>query len=430
VLVSGLLPFIPAAVHGLLLGIANLYVFGTCTTGFPRDISTTLIFSNPVLWSAGTGGRHLFILGMSITRSGAGELFLHYIIYTVIAVALFAISYLCCRKRKHERTGDSVVFKPVKNVLVFILAMGGMVIGAAFFMSMFQSRFWWYTGGITGFVLLYFIGQMIAEKSFGIIKQKAKSLIYFGGTIIALYVAMIIVTTFGMSFYVNRIPAAAEIHGVSFSHWHTRAQAVTDPGIISRTGQIHNAIINNRSYLRGAFWESISMSGNWREHNILNVIYHLNDGTRISRRYTVTRDFWHNHGIDLLMTEPSVILAQYPPLQRPEVIEIIEMSFSVLHSQYGWVHESYLITDRSHILSLAEAIKADYLREREWRAWDSADLDRLRISEIPWFNFEISVLPRFRNEYDTAWIHVTALRDGRIQQWMDEHWWLFERGDE
>jgi len=42
--------------------------------------------------------------------------------YIVLSAVFFIISVYCCRKRRAERAGDSVVFKPVKNILIFLMA--------------------------------------------------------------------------------------------------------------------------------------------------------------------------------------------------------------------------------------------------------------------------------------------------------------------
>jgi len=416
VLLCGALPFIPVAIHTVLWGAASLHVFGASDAYVSSSLSDTLMLTNPVSWVIAIQGygRIMGMTPMLIFQGDSGSLLLYYIVYIVIGIALFTTAYICSRKRKHERTGDSVVFTALKNALVFILAMAGMIVVGIFGALMFQGRFGMYLGAAVGFVLLYFIGQMIAEKSFNVIGQKAKSLLYFGGTMVGIYVAILIITTFGMGFYVNRVPNMAEVDGVYFSHQRNHATVITEPEVIALTMELHNAIINNRGYLRRAFWQT--MRTNTRHTTVL-INYRLNNGNHVRRRYTVTQNFREQHGIDYLLSRPEVLLRDFPALMRPEVIGSITMNFEVYHLEYGWggVH-SNTFSDRQQVLSLAEAILADFvLQNSPHGGWEPDE-------SMQWFGFNINVLPQYRQRYGTSWVSIQPIRDGNVQRWMDEHW--------
>ncbi|MCL2286677.1 MAG: hypothetical protein FWC32_10000 [Firmicutes bacterium] len=416
VLLCGALPFIPVAVHGLFWGIGMLYVFGTSGVDSGRQIVETLLLTNPVIWMVVIGGQMRRFLGLFFIRGGGQSgLMLYYIFYTVSTAVFLAIAYVCSCKRKLERTGDSVVFTSLKNVLVFILSMAGMVMMGIFGIHLLESRFGMYLGGIIGFVLFYFIAQMIAEKSFNVVGQKAKSLIYFGGTIIGIYLVMFIVTTFGMGFYVNRVPARAEIEGVALQRWNYRVVPITEPEIIDRTIEIHNTILDNRGYLRRLFWQNIRAD---IDHRNFEIAYRLTDGTYIHRRYIVSTRFRRQHGIDDLFREPSVILANYPGLQRPEIIESVNITFDVREGEV-WSHHNKVIIDQQLISSLIEAIKADYLTQLARRSTDSAgNVDTH--DEVRWFGFSLRTYEQGR--FDSCWVSLDAVRVGRVIQWLDGHW--------
>ena len=415
VLLCGALPFIPVAVHGLFWGIGAVYVFGTSGVDSGRQIVETLLLTNPVTWMVVIGGQMRRFLGLFFIRGGGQSgLMLYYIFYSVSTAVFFAIAYVCSCKRKLERTGDSVVFTSLKNTLVFILSMAGMVMMGIFGIHLLESRFGMYLGGVIGFVLFYFTAQMIAEKSFNVVGQKAKSLIYFGGTIVGIYLVMFIVTTFGMGFYVNRVPARVEIEGVVLQHWYRRALPITEPEIIDRTIEIHNAILNNRRYLRRTFWQNMQRD---TQHSTLHIAYRLTDGRYIHRMYTVSWSFRERYGVDDLLMQPPVLLANYPGLQRPEIIESININFET-HDGDVWSHHSKVVINQQLIPSLIEAIKEDYLAQFARRSSDivlNVDVHE----KIQWFGFSITT--REQGRYDSWWISLNAIRDGRVMQWLYEN---------
>jgi len=353
-------PFIPAGVHGLIIGVASFYVFGLSPEFFVGTVEATMTYSNPVFQ---------FAIFERVTNSYFASLFIgrpsaivHTILYIIMAIGLFAVAYVSSRKRKHERTGDSIVFISFKNVMVFLVSMAGMILMGMFTLAMFGGRVMMYFGFVFGFALAYFIAQMIAEKAFDV-RHKIKYLLHFSIVMGGIYVAMLLFTTVGLSGYVNRIPDRADIVGVSVLRpWRGNTAGVTnDPEVIARMTEIHNEILNNRGYIRRTHWNHFA-SLTWTRNFILPITYRLHDGTYVHREYILPMEFADRVGALALSTEPAIILAQRTALANPEAVESISIEFWAYSREE---HTRFEINDPEQVLAMVEAIGIEYIAHRQ-----------------------------------------------------------------
>jgi len=417
VLLCGAFPFVPLALHGLVRAIGNVYVFGISDANLGNHMTAIASITNPVTWMG------IIDESRSFTNVIFSNLIPNHLIYIAITVVLFAGAYMCARRRKHERTGDSVVFTSLKNVLVFAVSMLGMIAMGLFFLALAQSRFMLYVGFVIGFILAYLIAQMIAEKTFNI-KHKLRALFLFGGIMFAAYILMLTITTFGIGFYVNRVPAQANIAGVAVQHGRD-FHFVSDADIIARTREVHNEILNNRTYLRRVFW--YNATGISRGRTIIHIAYLLENGLVVNRQYYVSQNFMQRSGIEDLMQEPQMLLARYRLLHTPEAIYNIRMDFS----PQGGVERNNIrdIIVREDIESLAEAIKVDYIRNVERNRgvinvgqWELFYRVSVRINPDPDSDFSFYSWSTPPSRSTTMFIMVT--RDGAIMQWLAERGYL------
>jgi len=345
ILLCAALPFVPLGVHGLIYGMSALYLFGIHWEVLSDGIARTMEYTLPV------GTWPLIIEGRGTHESG---IWLYSVIYIAIAAVVFVLAYMCSRMRRHERTGDSVVFSKFKNAMVFALSMGGMVAMGAFLVALFNGRIWWYIGFVLGFALMFVIGQMIAEKAFDI-RHKLKLLIPFGGIMLGAYVLVFLIMTAGMLPGVNRVPDSARVESVS---WGRRSSFISDPEIIDRTIEIHREILNNRVYLRRAQNNDRFLNFGMMHGSAFSIIYRMNDGSYIRRNYFLTNAFADHVGAHELLRSPVFVMASYHGLQNPQDILYLNMDF--------WSHDinrdhiNVFVTLQEEILPLIDAIASAY----------------------------------------------------------------------
>jgi hypothetical protein len=179
VFLSALIAFFPVLVYMLGDIVAVRYVFGFGDFMEFTHSQALLTLTHPAMLGAVfNGSQRLF------------SVWGYYGVYTLILLAMFGAAYGCCMHRKSERTGDSVVFYPIRSVMVFLVALAGMVLGGVVFTVLFMSPVWYYVGFAFGFVLLYIIAQMVAEKTLQI-RHRLKEIWLFGGLVAGLYVGVL-----------------------------------------------------------------------------------------------------------------------------------------------------------------------------------------------------------------------------------------------
>ena len=408
VLFSGTLPFIPVGVHLMFELIGTVYVFGYDSAG--AGFRNTISFTNPVMWGIAIGGE--------------SNLLPYFLVYIAITAVLLFLAYLCSHTRKQERTGDSVVFTAFSNVCVFLLSMSGMIIMGGFALGVLQSRIAMYFGFAAGFAIAFIIAEMIAEKTF-IIGSKIKGLIPYGAVMAGLYVIMLIITSFGMSSYVNHVPQLNEVAGVSLSH-RARWGAIDDlrsdafirsPEGIAQALELHRIILDNREYLRDVRWQSVRSDV---RTNTIPIIYQLLDGTTIHRSYMVSSDFEAVSGIGEFMHSRYMVIAETPAFRHPYLIERIYVQLWYEDEMDNWqqrhVIRSYTITDPDDIISLVAAVQEDAVLDAE-RRWERI----LAVQEWVSPDFGIDFQPQVPREF--WWMWMPTLRGDLAENtlaWLEE----------
>jgi len=181
---------------------------------------------------------------------------------------------------------------------------------------------------------------------------------------------------------------------------------VTDSDIIARTVDIHNEILNNRSYLRRIQWEAMTGGDN----DFFPITYILRDGTHIYRMYTLSHAFMEQHGINDLLNERIVLLAHQVFFQNTERMTGIDMTIS------SWYQDnlSINVSGQARIASLIEAVKEDHLRERIWQdEWDG---------QRSWLSLHAQW--QASGHTQSTWMSVTFFEDGAVADWLREHGYI------
>jgi len=297
ILVSIVTPFIPWGIYMLGIAIREFYVLGSRVALSGRAVEVALSYSNPVLWSTLTHGRPLIHL---------------YLWYAAAAILLGVAALVVSRIRKVERTGDSIIFHPVKNVLIFLVSLFSAVIGSLLFMGLFSfGPVSYYLGFVLGFALGFVIAQMIAEKSFSV-GDKLKSIVRFGVIALAMYIVILLVTQLAVVNYLSPrfIPAHEDIAEIHLASWvppnpahrgrYGGPQPLTDAASIAQARDIHRQILENSPTITAPWVER-----NWRY--TIHFVYVLHDGSEVWRAYqNITRDFYTGSGIIELKEQAGV----------------------------------------------------------------------------------------------------------------------------
>ena len=333
VILCVILPLTQLLFGTLIDDVVETYVFGF---GVRRNLlfDTLGLATNPMVWDVNVP--------------------LLYAVYLAAMAVLIFAAYKCSHKRKHERTGDSVVFTGFKRFFIFALSLYGASILGSTLRDGLRSHRMLYFGGAIGFVLSYIIAQMIAEKTLNI-RHKLKVFVYYGGVMVGLILLTAFFVNVAMLPYVNRIPDASEIVGVSFGHNSGTFRTgqpiiITDPAVIAQTRDVHNWILNNR---RRIIREN---RARWGNHHT-RITYHLANGTNITRDYA-THHYFRESGMFDLLHHRSVRLSRAPDISKYNYIQ----SFNIrLRNRATQSYTMVWIHDRNHIAAISVQFQNDHL---------------------------------------------------------------------
>jgi hypothetical protein len=285
------------------------------------------------------------------------------------------------------------MFNPVKNVLVFIVSLIGMVILSVLFLATSESTAMFYIGMAVGFAVGYIVAQMIAEKSL-MIGEKLKYFPAFGGVAVGLVIAILLFAQFGMGFFVNRIPETSEIYGVRAGQWlsyighlnpeEKRGAFITDPAVIEEVRAAHLTMVNGRDELQITPNFNPSRTG-WSYNNgivttteIVVLEYLLHNGRTVTRRYNLPCSFVFDTGLYTFL-DGTVHLSRYQFLTVPEYVVRLSLQFSEMFftERHGFWERSIasdnlaLISERDQIAQVmdffSQAIVQQARYERELR---------------------------------------------------------------
>ena len=449
VLLSGALPLLVVMLPTIFGGVAQAYVFGYV---YNEDLFQALAtLTTPALW------------GALRSPETAGQLVAAFANYIVLGAAIYIGAYFVSQIRKPERTGNSVVFVPVKNACIFILSLGAMLIIGALLWNL-NFGLWLYVGFVIGFSLGYIIAQMIAEKTFNVV-DKMKQLPVFGAVAVGLYLVTLVFTQFGMGGYVNHQPARNEIVGVHVGwrnlQWYDPERDqytfTGDPAAIEGTLQVHRNILDNRSSLHAIpamhnsrfFYERYgSANARWESSWLFN--YLLADGSVMTRLYSIPFDYMEPLGLSALLESEPIILSNHMLLTRPEVILNVHVRHSAWEEEVtdswstrGELTSSFNLTvdDREVIDKLVdfaiEALVAGGAVDRRfahwgWGGWDDHDeesatheIGTIIVSEHTDLSFQVDMNHPQMRRFLSTWVSLTSEDWERLQVLLEE-WGVME----
>ena len=360
ILLCGFFVFGPIFLHYIAGVVAQRYLFGFNLFSLPY---TDIVFAvnNPAGY-------------FYMIRRGNG--FLFSIIYIILGIVFFIFANYLYKKRKQELTGDSIVFSTMKHICIWFFAFFGIILGAGFMNIFVGVSAHTNITFIISWIVFYIFACWIANKSFNFTAIKLKPTIVHATITIVLYVVMRIVVVLPMIPY-NRIPDPNQIAGIFVNNrinsvfwgstsWGGASARVTstDPELITMALNVHQIILDNRSYLH-RFEQELDNRRSFVDVDFyeLTLEYITHDGQRIRRDYSFPLTFAHEHGINEFLQNPRVVLGDIPTIFYPENINFLEIE--MWHATEGRTIENRrFIFNPEQIESLTEAIIADTIRGR------------------------------------------------------------------
>jgi len=383
---------------------------------------------NPTMWSAYTS----FLL-INVT-----QLFL-FLLYIVQIVIYLALALFFQHIRKLENTGELVVFRPIKNAVIFIASAIGMVLAGLFTVGFIfdgGSRVIFYLAFIPGFVLSYTIVQMIAEKSFMVL-HKIKAIVPYATAALVAYLLLVLIARVSIS---TDVPRQENIARVSISEGFIWGQPFLsdDPEVITLVREAHQIFVGEISYLNRLNWNNIFVSARWERTTPIHIHYQLENGRQIHRTYWVSSDFVRRTGLYNILGHRALLELQQPFLRYRNYIESIIIRHRTVTSDFIFqIQEAtpMLIEDYAHVQSLLDAIAGDVIdfsRELHYAQWfSSGDFDFFHNPDMLEYLIEWNFIFHYNQDFlrlpnDFRWMNnfsaVQIIRPGgHFENWLGEN---------
>ena len=426
--------------------IQTYFIFGYAPS---LDFAITYSYLNPSLWGhllSQIETQHIYApetlspLRVFIATSG--------IPYIILTILLFAAAFFAYHKRPLERAGDSIVFKPITKLAIFFLSTAGMFVMAAFFTNIFRTSIGLHSGFILGFIITYYISQMIAEQSTRVWKKAIKDFKYYAIVVAGVYLLSFI----SLQSYSRYTPELADIESVVVDPFSIRAGfninsgenylnpwSISDSQFIENTLSLHKEIIENKNALQSQFWGFQFGIFNFdnRPH-FFHVQYQLTNGKTVSRSYILPTYFVAEQQPELLLHENVLLSKSRWQLFRLPAETTPHLFFHIQTSNQGDMQRTEL-TQSASIHSFLAAIKTDVLaNERYYTVQDyfpnsvppksSSNTTLSFVPEIyvesPTYpTNEISTRPAAQSYYRT---YLNLLDSPNTTTWLLEHGYIDE----
>lgn len=430
---AGFVSLFPLAIYSMWEGVLNFFSFGYANLlgGFLYDIEV-IRYTHPTTWGALFNQAIYETYNFTLIRRTSPELvasnvFPYIISYIVIGIVLFCIAFFCNKKRMQEYAGHSIVFKPITKILICLISLIGMMFFAIFYLALLQNMVVMYIALVIGFIITYFVSQMIAQQSINIFRRSIKELPVYGGLALGSFLFCVVFIQHDLIGIARHVPNEEDIVGVSIRNhlnhfdgpdWLLDHQFVSDPQIIEDILFINRTIIQNKSSLRPVFLRSFNNVLS-EEYMWVTINFRLENGSIFSRRYVLPIYFAEDIGLVDLMHTREVLLSQQDIFAIPSEYTN-ELRINLVR---GAEWESILnlrLNDIDEINSFMEVLEKDAVVSAQVNLFEDLDDDQIHLSA--WINMG-------RNHHHNSQIHwVNPSIDISISEPENVVAWLVERG--
>jgi ABC-2 type transport system permease protein len=292
-------------------------------------------------------------------------------IYLLVSVALLLLGRYLYQKRPLETAGNAITLGVLRPILKYCVTFCFMLLlGSSFYSSQGSSMGWAYFGYFLGSVLAYFLMEILLKKSLRVFDLPViKGYGIYGLVVLVLIGAFHI----DISGYEKRLPVLSEVESVfwdsSFYSLNkpqmvTTAQPATsynyefarpvpiyrDKDNIAAIYALHEKIISLKAQEEAA---RLSNNINTPRQTVC-LVYHLKNGSRICRQYTITTDNYHDQ------LKPVSESREYKSLNYP-IMRINPAMVKVISINGAESNKRVSLTDPAVVLQAVTALQKDVL---------------------------------------------------------------------
>ena len=292
-------------------------------------------------------------------------------LYALAGLAMLALAWFLYKKRHSECAGDVVAFRWMQPIFRYGIALlSALTLGQLLYVLLWRDLFQpgKYADVLPMFVctvltglLGYYAASMLLAKSKRVFRGSLKGV----GVVCAGAVALMLLVSVDVLGIERRVPALDEIASVTL--WDQgdivgEFDPAEDPGQVEVIRAFHQAIVNDRDYIRGYSSRQHIAAGERISSHRIRVNYQLKNGAAVRRVY----DLWFNKSRAAQAgTYESELIRFYedPEVRRrsvmiPEGASLSEIDIYSIYSNNGYLSTTERISD-------SRAIYAALLRDAD-----------------------------------------------------------------
>ena len=293
-LLSGLFFIIVPALLLIVATYCESYIEGFVS--LPDWVSDVMRCFNPLIMMVTTGIENIVSAKVTLT-------------YLVLGLVFIVAGGAAYRLAKLEKVGDSMIFRPVEEIITYLVVFVGMTVFGFFFQSFKDnSKAFLIIGMVIGTLITFFITKVVMARSVKIFNMKNLKSLGVYVVIAALFTAFTVYDITGIS---KRLPKLDQVESVSCEYMFAgyemdsfasgSFQGLSDigklssPYVINKVYELHKYVIENELYQQNDPFDYYFNSNiTYRDDKVLaesvQFVYKYKNGSEFKRSFQFALD--------------------------------------------------------------------------------------------------------------------------------------------
>ena len=360
-LLSGLFFIIVPALLLIVATYCESYIEGFVS--LPDWVSDVMRCFNPLIMMVTTGMETLVSAKTTLT-------------YLVLGLVFIVAGGAAYRLAKLEKVGDSMIFRPVEEIITYLVVFVGMTVFGFFFQNFkSDSKAFLIIGMVIGTLITFFITKVVMARSVKIFNMKNLKSLGVYVVIAALFTAFTVYDITGIS---KRLPKLDQVESVnceymftgydmdSFASGHFRGLSdignLTSPSVINKVYELHKYVVENELYQQADpfdyYFNSYTTKGETYGDDMVltesvQFVFKYKNGTEFKRSFRFALDYKAAELINDIVTDPDYMAA----LTLSDKID--EKLYDDAYASIDNGSEPVIVSDPDELKKIVEAYDED-----------------------------------------------------------------------
>lgn len=360
-LLSGLFFIIVPALLLIVSTYCESYIKGFVS--LPDWVSDVMRCFNPLIMMVTTGIENIVSAKVTLT-------------YLVLGLVFIVAGGAAYRLAKLEKVGDSMIFRPVEEIITYLVVFVGMTVFGFFFQSFKNnSKVFLIIGMVIGTLITFFITKVVIARSVKIFNMKNLKSLTIYVVIAALFTAFTVFDITGIS---KRLPKLEQVESVSCEYMFTgydmdsfasgsfqglsNIGKLTSPSVINKVYALQKYVVENELYRQERpvnYYYSSSATASYLEAGNMvlaegvQFVYKYKNGSEFRRSFQFALDDKAAELINDIVTDPDYRAS----LTLSDKID--EKLYNDAYASIDCGEEPVIVSDPDELKKIVEAYDED-----------------------------------------------------------------------